>query len=85
MIQELAQKTDAELAALYRSGLAAQQADWWQQQFTGNFYLELQRTGRGEDEQHLHAAVALAADSPATKAALLMVGLRSAWPTPRAV
>ena len=41
---------------LARSRLAA-----WQALFPGRFYLELQRTGRADDEEHVHAAVALAA------------------------
>lgn len=35
-------------------------AQWWQEHFTGRFYIELQRTGRPDDENHLHGAVALA-------------------------
>ncbi|MCP4410104.1 MAG: DNA polymerase III subunit alpha, partial [Gammaproteobacteria bacterium] len=34
--------------------------DYWQSYFENNFYLELQRTGREGDEDHLHAAVELA-------------------------
>jgi DNA polymerase-3 subunit alpha len=40
--------------------LAAQCLDYWQHLFPDNFYLEVQRTGREGDEEHLHAAVALA-------------------------
>src|SRR5690554_3557282 len=35
-------------------------ANYWMQVFPGRFYLELQRTSRVNDEQYLHAAVALA-------------------------
>jgi len=40
--------------------------DRWQQYFPDRYYLELQRTGRPEEEDYLHAAVALAqsADLP---------------------
>ncbi len=41
--------------------LARELAQWWEQHFHGRFYLELQRTGRADDEIHLHAAVELAA------------------------
>ncbi|WP_039911935.1 DNA polymerase III subunit alpha [Cellvibrio mixtus] len=34
----------------------------WMQEFPNRFYLELQRTGRENDENHLHAAVALAGE-----------------------
>ncbi len=34
--------------------------DYWQTLFKDNFYLELQRTGREGDEEHVHAAVDLA-------------------------
>jgi DNA polymerase-3 subunit alpha len=40
--------------------LASQCLDYWQHLFPDNFYLEVQRTGRDGDEEHLHAAVALA-------------------------
>jgi DNA polymerase-3 subunit alpha len=40
--------------------LASQCLDYWQHLFPDNFYLEVQRTGREGDEEHLHAAVALA-------------------------
>jgi len=46
----LAQKTDAAEAALA----------FYQQHFPDRFYLELTRTGRPQEEDHLHAAVALA-------------------------
>ena len=35
--------------------------EYWQRHFEDNFYLELQRTGREGDEDHVHAAVELAA------------------------
>jgi DNA polymerase-3 subunit alpha len=35
-------------------------AQWWQQHFAGRFYVELQRTGRAEDEAYVFAAVELA-------------------------
>ena len=35
----------------------------WMQDFPGRFYLELQRTSRSGEEDYLHAALALAADS----------------------
>ena len=35
--------------------------DWWTGLFPDQFYLEVNRCGRDGDEQHLHAAVALAA------------------------
>jgi DNA polymerase-3 subunit alpha len=44
-----------------RTEQAAERLQWWMQCFPGRFYLELQRTGREADEEHLHAAVALAA------------------------
>ncbi|MET0379528.1 MAG: DNA polymerase III subunit alpha [Spongiibacteraceae bacterium] len=40
--------------------LARQRLQWWQQQFGDRFYLELQRTGRENEEDYLHGAVALA-------------------------
>ncbi|MCH8552334.1 MAG: DNA polymerase III subunit alpha [Natronospirillum sp.] len=40
--------------------VAEQRLAWWQQHFPGRYYLELQRTGRPGDEQHVGAAVALA-------------------------
>ena len=40
--------------------LASQCLDYWQRLFPDNFYLEVQRTGRDGDEEHLHAVVALA-------------------------
>ncbi len=48
------------------SDLAYQCLEYWQRHFEASFYLELQRTGREGDEEHLHAAVALAAatDTP---------------------
>ena len=41
--------------------LADELLDFWMQAFPGRFYLELQRTARPNDEEHVHAAVALAA------------------------
>ena len=41
---------------------AAQRLAQWLSVFPDRFYLELQRTGREGDEDHLHAAAALAAD-----------------------
>jgi len=41
---------------------AAQRLGDWLRVFPDRFYLELQRTGREGDEDHLHAAVQLAAD-----------------------
>ena len=35
-------------------------AQWWQQHFAGRFYVELQRTGRAEDESYVYGAVELA-------------------------
>ena len=35
-------------------------AKWWMEKFPGRFYLELQRTGRAEDENQLHGAVDIA-------------------------
>ncbi|MDN5848302.1 MAG: DNA polymerase III subunit alpha [Nitrococcus sp.] len=40
--------------------LAAHRLDFWLDQFADRFYLEIQRTGRPGDEEHLHAAVDLA-------------------------
>src|SRR5690606_4955313 len=40
--------------------LAVQRLQWWQQLFGDRFYLELQRTSRDNEEEYLHAAVALA-------------------------
>ncbi|SDT04680.1 DNA polymerase-3 subunit alpha [Halopseudomonas sabulinigri] len=39
--------------------LADELLDYWMGVFPGRFYLELQRTSRVNDEEHLHAAVAL--------------------------
>ncbi|MEM9253947.1 MAG: DNA polymerase III subunit alpha [Pseudomonadota bacterium] len=44
-----------------RSDLARSRASDWQALFPGRYYLELHRTGREGDEQHVHAACALAA------------------------
>jgi len=41
---------------------AAQRLAFWQELFGDAYYLEIQRTGRPGDEDHLHAAVALAAE-----------------------
>ncbi|NND67186.1 MAG: DNA polymerase III subunit alpha [Halioglobus sp.] len=43
-----------------RGDLAAERAAHWMQLYPGRFYLELHRTGREGDENHLHRAVALA-------------------------
>ncbi|HET8701830.1 MAG TPA: DNA polymerase III subunit alpha, partial [Nitrococcus sp.] len=40
--------------------LAARRLDFWLEQFGERYYLELQRTGRPGDEEHVHAAVDLA-------------------------
>ncbi len=40
---------------------AAQRLEYWQQLFGDRYYLELQRTGRENEEDYLHAAVELAA------------------------
>ena len=40
---------------------ARRKLDYWRGLFPGNFYLELQRCGRPGDEEHVHAAVELAA------------------------
>jgi DNA polymerase-3 subunit alpha len=42
--------------------LAAGKLAFWQETFGDRYYLELQRTGRPGDEEHVHAAVALAAE-----------------------
>ncbi|NIB42011.1 DNA polymerase III subunit alpha [Pseudomaricurvus alkylphenolicus] len=49
--QALLSGKDAQAKALLRS---------WMEDFSGRFYIELQRTGRAQDEEYLHAAVALA-------------------------
>ncbi len=43
-----------------RDDLAAARAEHWMALYPGRFYLELHRTGREGDENHLHRAVALA-------------------------
>ncbi|MEX0430502.1 DNA polymerase III subunit alpha [Spiribacter insolitus] len=43
--------------------LAHRRLAFWQQRFGDRFYLELQRTDRPGDEAHVHAAVALAAET----------------------
>ncbi len=43
-----------------RGGIAVQRLSHWQGIFGDRFYLELQRTGRENDEDYLHAAVGLA-------------------------
>jgi len=43
-----------------RDGEAQSLLSAWMSDFPGRFYLELQRTGRENDEEHLHKAVALA-------------------------
>jgi len=45
-----------------RAAQAQELLHGWMQDFPGRFYLELQRTGRENDENHLHAAVALASE-----------------------
>ncbi|QIT55582.1 DNA polymerase III subunit alpha [Aquisalimonas sp. 2447] len=45
--------------------LARRRLEFWQGLFGDDYYLELQRCGRPGDEDHLHAAVALAADADA--------------------
>jgi DNA polymerase-3 subunit alpha len=42
------------------SALAQMRAQRWQAAFAGRFYIELQRTGRSEEERYLRGAVALA-------------------------
>ena len=42
---------------------AAQRLAFWRERFGERYYLELQRTGRPGDEAHVHAAVALAAET----------------------
>ncbi len=37
--------------------------DWWLERFPDSYYLELHRCGRPGDEEHLHAAVSLAAEA----------------------
>ncbi len=37
--------------------------DWWRRHFDDRFYLELRRTGRPDEDEYLHAAVALAAET----------------------
>ncbi|WJW76590.1 DNA polymerase III subunit alpha [Thiohalobacter sp. IOR34] len=44
-----------------REAEARQRLAGWQRLFPGRFYLELQRTGRSDEEDYLHAAVGLAA------------------------
>ena len=39
----------------------ARKLEFWQRLFPESYYLELHRTGRATDEEHLHAAVALSA------------------------
>ncbi|MBU3069564.1 DNA polymerase III subunit alpha [Aestuariicella sp. G3-2] len=43
-----------------KQALAGELLQSWMQDFPDRFYLELQRTGRPQDEEYLHAAVALA-------------------------
>ena len=49
-----------------RPGVAAECLQFWMQTFPERFYMELQRTGRENEEEYLHAAVelALAVDCP---------------------
>jgi len=44
-----------------RTEQAERKLHYWQSQFPGRFYLELQRTGRTQEEDYLHLAVELAA------------------------
>ncbi len=54
---------DVGQALLSGNNVAAKQLlDEWRQLFPDRFYLELQRTGRDNEEDYLHAAVALALD-----------------------
>ncbi|GAB3095097.1 DNA polymerase III subunit alpha [Pseudomaricurvus hydrocarbonicus] len=46
-----------------KPAVAAGLLQGWMRDFPGRFYLELQRTGRPQDEEYLHAAVALADQS----------------------
>ncbi|WP_111640334.1 DNA polymerase III subunit alpha [Marinimicrobium alkaliphilum] len=46
-----------------RAVQAAELLQGWMADFPGRFYLELQRTGRDNDEHYLHQAVALAAEA----------------------
>ena len=46
-----------------KTDLATQRLQHWMQLFPNRFYLELHRAGRDGDEDHLHAAVALAAST----------------------
>ncbi len=43
--------------------LARQRLEFWRGLFPDSYYLELQRTGRPGDEEHVHAAVMLAAET----------------------
>jgi DNA polymerase-3 subunit alpha len=43
-----------------KTDLAAQRLEYWCTLFPDRYYLEVQRTGRDGDEEHLHAVVALA-------------------------
>ena len=55
-----AKEGEIGLALLSNSPAAADDLlDYWMGVFPGRFYLELQRTSRVNDEEHLHAAVAL--------------------------
>ncbi|WP_018718341.1 DNA polymerase III subunit alpha [Arhodomonas aquaeolei] len=45
------------------AGEARERLAFWQKHFPGRYYLELQRTGRPGDEDHVHAAVDLAAET----------------------
>tara|TARA_R110000751_G_scaffold110576_1_gene208252 strand:- start:160 stop:3684 length:3525 start_codon:yes stop_codon:yes gene_type:complete len=55
-----AKEGEIGLALLSNSPAAADELlDYWMGVFPGRFYLELQRTSRVNDEEHLHAAVAL--------------------------
>ena len=45
-----------------RRSQAVQLASWWQQTFPNRYYLELQRTGRVNEEFYIHAAVGLSSE-----------------------
>ena len=45
-----------------RTAQAREMCAWWQKTFPDRFYLELQRTGRANEEFYLHAAVELAGE-----------------------
>lgn len=58
-----AREGDVGRALLQKNDKALQQSlAFYQQHFAGNFYLELIRTGRPQEEDYLHLAVALASE-----------------------